>query len=48
MIHLPELSLRRREMMLAGMAGLMAPVPVLAQALPGGQSAVIDVSRARA
>lgn len=57
MIHISNASLRRREL-IAGAAGLLAaaPVPVLAQAAAptgnppsgGGQSAVIDVNRARA
>jgi TolB protein len=56
MIHIPNASLRRRDL-IAGAAGLLAaaPVSVLAQAVAptgnpqgGGQSAVIDVNRARA
>jgi TolB protein len=54
MIHIPN-SLVRRRGLIAGAAGLIAaaPVPVHAQPAPppaagGGQSAVIDVSRARA
>ncbi len=56
MTHIPNPSFGRRGL-IAGAAGLLAgaPVPVLAQAVAppgntpggGGQSAVIDVSRAR-
>lgn len=52
MIHIPNPSFGRRGL-IAGAAGLLAaaPVPVLAQAVSGGQSggtsAVIDVNRAR-
>ncbi len=48
MIHIPNPHFRRRGLM-AGAASLLAAaqVPVLAQATGGGQSAVIDVSRAR-
>ena len=46
MIQSPNHSVRRRSL-LVGAAGLLAPVPVLAQPVSGGQSAVIDVSRAR-
>ena len=46
MIQSPNHSVRRRSL-LTGAAGLLAPVPVLAQPASGGQSAVIDVSRAR-
>ena len=50
MIHIPNPAFRRRSL-LAGAAGLIAaPVPVLSEALAqgaGGQTAVIDVSRAR-
>src|ERR1700757_2377711 len=51
MIQIPNSTLRRRSL-LAGAAGLLAPAPVMAQALSGqqpsgGQSAVIDVDRAR-
>jgi TolB protein len=46
MIQMPDLPFRRRSL-LAGAAGLLAPVPVLAQALPGAQSAAIDVDHAR-
>ncbi len=52
MIQISNPILRRRSL-LAGAAGLLTPMPVLAQALPGqqpadSQSAVIDVDRARA
>lgn len=51
MILIPNPALRRRSLM-AGAAGLMAsaPIPVMAQPTGGdnGQSAVIDVNRARA
>ena len=52
MIHLPSISLRRRDLLVSAASALMvaaAPQAVLAQALPGSsnQSAVIDVSRAR-
>jgi TolB protein len=50
MIYIPNSTLRRRSL-LAGAAGLLTPAPVMAQALSGqqsgGQSAVIDVNRAR-
>ncbi len=51
MIHIPNPEFRRRDLILgaASAAALAAlPIPVHAQALSGGQSAVIDVSRARA
>ncbi|MGE0224594.1 MAG: Tol-Pal system beta propeller repeat protein TolB [Acetobacteraceae bacterium] len=53
MIHIPNPRLRRRDVLAgaaASAAALATPIPVLAQALPGGsdKSAVIDVSRARA
>jgi TolB protein len=48
MIHKLNPSVGRRRV-IAGAAGLLAaaPIPVLAQPAPGGQSAVIDVNRAR-
>jgi TolB protein len=51
MIHIPNSAFSRRGL-IAGTAGLLgaAPIPVFAQAIApaaGGQSAVIDVSRAR-
>lgn len=52
MIHIPNPEIRRRDLIIgaAGAAALAAaPIPVHAQTLGGGgQSAVIDVSRARA
>ncbi len=51
MIHIPNPAFRRRDLIIgaASAAALAAtPIPVFAQALSGGQSAVIDVSRARA
>jgi TolB protein len=51
MVLIPSPSFRRRDLILtsaAGAAAAMAPIPVLAQKTGGsGQSAVIDVSRAR-
>ena len=51
MVLIPSPSFRRRDLILtsaAGAAAAMAPIPVLAQNTGGsGQSAVIDVSRAR-
>ena len=50
MILLPKPAFRRRDLILGSAAAAMAaaaPQPVHAQALSGGQSAVIDVNRAR-
>ncbi len=46
MTKMPDSPFRRRSL-LAGAAGLLAPVPVLAQPLPGAKSAAIDVTGAR-
>jgi len=51
MIHIPNPAFRRRDLIVGSAAAAMAaaaPVPVFAQAVSGGQSAVIDVNRARA
>src|SRR5689334_10622972 len=46
MIHIPNPTFRRRDLLAAGLAAA-APVPVFAQSTGGQQSAVIDVNRAR-
>ncbi len=50
MIHLPNAAYRRRDLLAVAAAGFATvPVPVMSEALAqGAQSAVIDVSRARA